>query len=85
MRFLADDLFEHPLDLNERLVVHPSATFFMRRGGDLLVVDRALDARTGDLVVAVIDGELKTHTVKKDESIEVWGIVTYEIRGLRDR
>lgn len=85
MRFLADDLFEHPLDLNDRLVTHPSATFFMRRGADLLIVDRALDPKPGDQVVAIVDGELKPRTVKLGESLEVWGIITYEIRSLGHR
>jgi DNA polymerase V len=69
----ADDYVEGALDLNEHLIAHREATFFVRvRGhsmtgagiadGDLLVVDRSLDAASGDIVVAVIDGEL---TVKR--------------------
>ena len=61
------------MDLNEHLVAHPAATFVVRvegdsmigagiRHGDLLVVDRALEARSGSIVVAVVDGEL---TVKR--------------------
>ncbi len=69
----ADDHLEGPLDLNAHLVVHPAATFVVRvagdsmvgagiRDGDLLVVDRAREARSGSIVVAVVDGEL---TVKR--------------------
>lgn len=69
----ADDHLESPLDLNEHLVTHPAATFVVKvqgdsmlgagiRDGDLLVVDRSLEARNGSVVVAVIDGEL---TVKR--------------------
>ncbi|WP_295404569.1 translesion error-prone DNA polymerase V autoproteolytic subunit [uncultured Thiocystis sp.] len=69
----ADDDIEATIDLNTHLVSHPAATFFVRvRGdsmtgvgihdGDLLVVDRALEAKSGSIVVAVIDGEL---TVKR--------------------
>ena len=69
----ADDHLEGPLDLNEHLVPHPAATFVVRvagdsmsgagiRDGDLLVVDRAREARSGAIVVAVVDGEL---TVKR--------------------
>lgn len=69
----ADDHLESPLDLNEHLVTHPAATFVVKvqgdsmlgagiRDGDLLVVDRSLEARNGSIVVAVIDGEL---TVKR--------------------
>jgi DNA polymerase V len=57
------------IDLNDHLVAHRESTFFVRvRGesmggagmhdGDLLVVDRALDAADGDLVVAESDGGL---------------------------
>ena len=57
------------LDLNEHLVEHPESTFFIRvhsesmagsgiHDGDLLVVDRALEAADGDLVVAMVDGGL---------------------------
>ena len=69
----ADDHLEGPLDLNEHLVPHPAATFVVRvagdsmtgagiRDGDLLVVDRAREAKSGAIVVAVVDGEL---TVKR--------------------
>jgi DNA polymerase V len=65
----ADDYVEGSLDLNEHLIEHREATFFVRaRGhsmigagiidGDLLVVDRALEARDGDIVIAAIDGDL---------------------------
>lgn len=69
----ADDYVEGSLDLNEHLIAHREATFFVRvkghsmtgagiADGDLLVVDRALEAAGGDIVVAVVDGEL---TVKR--------------------
>ncbi|MFO7541537.1 MAG: translesion error-prone DNA polymerase V autoproteolytic subunit [Thiobacillus sp.] len=69
----ADDFVEAWLDLNEHLIEHRDATFFLQASGDsmsgagiqegnLLVVDRALDARHGDIVIAVIDNEL---TVKR--------------------
>jgi DNA polymerase V len=69
----ADDHLEKRLDLNDHLVRHPAATFFVlaegssmtRAGiqsGDLLVVDRSLEAVDGDVVVAVLDGEF---TVKR--------------------
>jgi DNA polymerase V len=57
------------LDLNEHLVAHRESTFLIRvrsdsmscagiRDGDLLVVDRALEAGDGDLVVAEAEGGL---------------------------
>ncbi|MDP2810446.1 MAG: translesion error-prone DNA polymerase V autoproteolytic subunit [Rhodocyclaceae bacterium] len=64
----AADYFEARLSLDEHLIEHREATFFVRvRGhamtgfgihdGDLLVVDRALDPADRSVVVAVIDGE----------------------------
>jgi len=69
----ADDFVEGKLDFNEHLIQNPAATFVVRVSGDsminagifpndLLVVDRSLEARTGKVVIAVINGEL---TVKR--------------------
>ncbi len=70
------------LDLNEHLVQHPAATFFVRvqgdsmigagiHHGDLLVVDRALEAKSGSIVVAVVDGELTVKRLRV-EGERVW-------------
>ena len=72
----ADDYIEGALDLNEHLIAHREATFFMRvqghsmigagiHDGDLLVVDRSLEAGHGDIVVAVIDCELTIKRLSK--------------------
>ncbi|MBW7997744.1 MAG: translesion error-prone DNA polymerase V autoproteolytic subunit [Candidatus Glassbacteria bacterium] len=64
----AEDFQERSLDLNEHLIRHPAATFFVRaeghsmigagiHDGDLLIVDKALEPNHGDIVIAVIDGE----------------------------
>jgi DNA polymerase V len=69
----ADDYIESRLDLNEFLVKHKEATFFLRVKGDsmaganihdgsLLIVDRAAAPKHNDIVVAVVNGEL---TVKR--------------------
>lgn len=69
----ADDHLEGSLDLNEHLVRHPSATFFVRVSGDsmiragihdddILVVDRSLEPRHGKIIIAAVDGQL---TVKR--------------------
>ena len=71
----ADDFIDKRLDLNEHLIPHPAATFFVRavgdsmlgagiHDGDLLVVDRAVEACAGRVVIAAIGGEL---TVKRLE------------------
>jgi DNA polymerase V len=69
----AEDYVEYKIDLNSYLVTHPAATFFVRASGnsmtganihdgDLLIVDRALEATHGDIVIAVVHGEI---TVKR--------------------
>ena len=56
------------IDLNEYIIKHPEATFYVKcqgdsmlgagiHPGDILVVDRALNAKHGNVVVAVLDGE----------------------------
>lgn len=71
----AQDYEGRTLDLNERLVKHPAATFFMTVTGDsmvslgihesdLLLVDRSIDPRPGHILVAMVDGEI---TVKRYE------------------
>lgn len=65
----ADDYIDQKLDLNDALIRNPAATFFVRVSGDsmiksgihsddILVVDRSLNAKSGSVVIAVIDGEL---------------------------
>jgi DNA polymerase V len=71
----ADDC-ESRLDLNALCVKHPAATFFVRPQGDsmidagifpgdVIVVDRSLTAKHGDIVIATFNGE---HTIKKLET-----------------
>ncbi|HEA26200.1 MAG TPA: translesion error-prone DNA polymerase V autoproteolytic subunit [Ectothiorhodospiraceae bacterium] len=69
----ADDYIEGQLDLNEHLIPHKEATFFLRvsgdsminsgiHSGDLLVVDRSIEPKNNKIVIAALDGEL---TVKR--------------------
>lgn len=69
----ADDYIETMLDLNEYLIKHPAATFFVKasgesminagiHSGDILVVDRSLEATHGKIVIVALNGEL---TVKR--------------------
>jgi DNA polymerase V len=64
----ADDYLERELDLNEYLISNPAATFFLRaqgesmieagiHPGDVLIVDRSLEACHGQIVIAVVNGE----------------------------
>lgn len=68
----ADDFIEKNIDLNEWLIHNKLATFIVRvegdsmvgeiHSGDRLIVDRSLEPRHKDIVVACVDGEL---TVKR--------------------
>jgi DNA polymerase V len=73
----AEDYTDQKLDLNELLIKHPAATFFVRVNGDsmigagiqhndILVVDRSRQAVSGDVVIAVLDGELTVKRLIKD-------------------
>jgi len=74
----AEDFTEGTLDLNDLLVQRPSSTFMVRVAGlsmikagiepnDILVVDKSEDVSHGDIVIAVVDGEL---TVKRFSNIK---------------
>ncbi|MFM9880379.1 MAG: LexA family protein [Burkholderiaceae bacterium] len=69
----AEDLGANRIDLAKVLITHAAATYFLRASGhsmvglgifdnDILVVNRALKPRHGDVVVGVVDGEF---TVKQ--------------------
>ena len=69
----ADDFIDRKLDLNELLIRHPAATFFVRvagssmtgigiHHGDILVVDRSLEPADNKIIIAILNGEL---TVKR--------------------
>ena len=75
----AEDYIEMALDLNKELIKHPAATFYARvkgssmidagiADGDLLIIDKALEPKDGDIAVCFIDGEftLKRLALKED-------------------
>lgn len=74
----AEDLCE-TFDLVTHIVKHPTATFFMRVAGDsmtgagifdgdLLVVDRSLRPESGDIVVAILNGEFTVKRLRRSGS-----------------
>ena len=76
----ADSYIEGTLDLNDHLVRHPAATFFVRvsgdsmtgagiHDGDLLIVDRSLEPKSGSIVIASVDGELTVKRLMTRDSI----------------
>ncbi len=69
----AEDHIETTLDINDLLIEHPAATFFVRvagdsmidagiHAGDVLVVDRSKTAINGNIIIALVNGE---YTVKR--------------------
>ena len=113
----AQDYVEGGIDLNRELVKNPAATFFGRvKGdsmtgagiddGDLIVIDKSLEASEGDIAVCFLDGEFtlkrihidrdvlwlmpenpkyKKIKVTADQNFKVWGVVTYSIKGIRNK
>jgi len=75
----AEDHIEEYLNLNDLMIKHPAATFFLRvegesmknagiGSGDILVVDRSLTPKSGRIVVAVLDGEFTVKRIKKGKN-----------------
>lgn len=69
----ADDFIERKLDLNEYLIKNHTATFFVKvngnsminagiMDGDILIVDRSIEAGNNKIVIGIINGEF---TVKR--------------------
>lgn len=72
----ADDYLDKKLDLNDFLIKHPAATFFVKvkgesmikagiNSGDILIVDRSLEPRDKKIVIAVLDGDFTVKRVCK--------------------
>jgi DNA polymerase V len=75
----ADDYADKVLDLNELVIRHPAATFFVRVTGesminaaiwedDVLVVDKAIDPKDGSIIVASLNGEFTVKRLRKKQS-----------------
>jgi DNA polymerase V len=73
----ADDDLEKMADLNSLLLKNPKDTFLLRVAGDsmmdagiyendMLTVDRKLEPRNGQIVVALVDGGATVKTFRKD-------------------
>ncbi len=72
----ADDYLDKKVDLNEYLIKHPAATFFIKvKGdsmtgagicsGDMLIVDRSQEAKNNSIVVAILNGEFTVKRLQK--------------------
>lgn len=78
----AQDFMDLAIDLNKELVRHPASTFYGRvRGdsmqdagvydGDILIIDKSLEPRNGDMAVCFVDGEFTIKYIKIEKDI-VW-------------
>ena len=81
----AADYMTQAIDLNKELVRHPAATFYGRvvgdsmtdagvDEGDILVIDKSLDAQDGDMAVCFVDGEFTLKYLRFIESETSGGI-----------
>ncbi len=72
----AGDYMDTRIDIYEYLIQHPTATFYVRvkgnsminasiHDGDLLVVDRSIEPRNNQIVIAIIDGEFTVKRISK--------------------
>jgi DNA polymerase V len=72
----ADDYMERGIDLNEQLIRNKPATFFMRVSGDamtgagifsgdVVIVDRSVQAVSGKVVIASLNGEMLIRRFEK--------------------
>ncbi|MFL5788384.1 MAG: LexA family protein [Flavisolibacter sp.] len=66
---ISSEEYEKGIDLNEQLIKNKPSTYFMRvnseamieagiRKGDVVIVDRALEAKNGKVVIGVLNGEM---------------------------
>ncbi len=74
---------EEPMDLNAQLVYRPAATYFVRvsgdsmidvgiQSGDILVVDKSLEASDGSIVIAELDGEFLVKQFRRCKDGSAW-------------
>ncbi|MBN6527903.1 translesion error-prone DNA polymerase V autoproteolytic subunit [Acinetobacter pittii] len=75
----AQDYIDKALDMNEHLIKNETATFIVKVASlsmlnagididDELIVDRSLDAKHGDIVVALIDNDFTVKRLMIDEN-----------------
>jgi DNA polymerase V len=72
----AQDFLEHSLDFNRDMVKNPESSFYARvvgssmidegiNSGDLLLIDRSVEAKNGTLAVCAVDGEFTLKRISK--------------------
>ena len=102
----ATDYMQQAIDLNKELVKHPAATFYGRvvgdsmmdagvEEGDILVIDRDLEARDGEFTLKhiyhtenglrLVPANSMYPEIEVVEGVDfiMWGVVTYVIKKVR--
>ena len=75
----AQDYLTESIDLNKTLIRHTETTFYAKvsgdslndigiSDGDIVIIDKSLEAQNGDYVAAFIDGEFTLKQFKLDEA-----------------
>jgi DNA polymerase V len=83
----ADDARGVALDLNELIIRHPVSTYYLRVEGDsmtgagivhgdIVVVDKSLEPKSGDIVVAAVDGDFTLKKLKR-EGAKAWLVASH--------
>jgi|JFJP01.1.fsa_nt_gi DNA polymerase V len=79
---VTEDYLDENIDLNRHLIKHPETTFLVRVAGesmkdagihpnDMLVVDRSIEVNNGQVVIAVVNGELTVKRIRKNQD-QLW-------------
>lgn len=78
-----EDYIDANIDLNRHLVKHPETTFLVRVVGesmkdagihpnDMLIVDRSIEVTSGQVVIAVVNGELTVKRIRRNHQNKLW-------------
>lgn len=78
----AEDHLDQPLDLNEFLISNKPSTFFTQVegdsmegegifSGDIAIVDKSIEAVSGDIIIAIYNGGFLIKRLRK-ESTKIW-------------
>jgi DNA polymerase V len=72
----AQDFMSESIDLNRDLIIHSESTFYARvagdslkdanvADGDILVIDKSLEPRDGDMAVCLVEGDFTLKFIEK--------------------
>jgi DNA polymerase V len=84
----AEDARGMALDLNELIIRHPISTYYLKvegesmsgagiTTGDIVVVDKSLTPKNGDIVVAAVDGDFTLKYLKLEAGNKAWLVAAH--------